>query len=108
MPPLYYYCAISLNSLKHFLATGFPSFLDHLNFAHSDLPFDMAQGGESLDSARDLEPVEGLVEPFRISSFVLRIWLRLCRAVFFARDPSTSLLTCASGIAKKDSKFVGD
>ena len=69
MPPLYYYCAISLNSLKHFLATGFPSFLDHLNFAHSDLPFDMAQGGESLDSARDLEPVEGLVEPFRISSF---------------------------------------
>jgi len=31
------------------------------------LPFDVAQGGESLDSARDPEPVEGLVEPFRIS-----------------------------------------
>jgi len=30
------------------------------------LPFDVAQGGESLDSARDPEPVEGLIEPFRI------------------------------------------
>ncbi len=30
-----------------------------------NLPFDLAQGGESFDSAQDREPVERLVEPFR-------------------------------------------
>jgi hypothetical protein len=29
-----------------------------------DLPFDLAQGGESFDFAQDREPVERLVEPF--------------------------------------------
>jgi hypothetical protein len=33
----------------------------HLGFGHSILPFDAAQGGE-------------LVEPFRVSDFVLRIF----------------------------------
>ena len=33
---------------------------------HCDLPFDLAQGGESLDLAQDREPVERLVEPFGI------------------------------------------
>jgi hypothetical protein len=37
-----------------------------LNFGHCDLPFDLAHGGESFDSARDREPVERLVEPFGI------------------------------------------
>jgi hypothetical protein len=37
-----------------------PSSLDHLDFGHSILPFDLAQGGEPA-------------EPFRISDFVLRI-----------------------------------
>ena len=36
------------------------------NFGHCDLPFDLAQGGESFDSAQDREPVERLVEPFDI------------------------------------------
>ena len=36
------------------------------DFGHSDLPFDMAQGGESFDFAQDREPVEQLVEPFAI------------------------------------------
>ena len=40
-----------------------------LNFGHCDLPFDMAQGGESFDSAQDREPVERLVEPFVILLF---------------------------------------
>jgi hypothetical protein len=31
-----------------------------------DLPFDLAQGDESFDFAQDREPVERLVEPFRI------------------------------------------
>ena len=51
------------------------SCLDHLDFGHWNLPFDLAQGGEpfdsaqdreSFDSAQDREPVERLVEPFRI------------------------------------------
>jgi len=42
------------------------SCLDHLDFGHWDLPFDSAQGGESFDAAQDREPVERLVEPFRI------------------------------------------
>ena len=55
-----------------------------LNSCHSILPFDsfdlealdrLAQGGESFDNAQDREPVERLVEPFRISCFVLRICL---------------------------------
>ena len=37
---------------------------------HCDLPFDLAQGGESFDFAQDREPVERhvkrLVEPFDI------------------------------------------
>jgi hypothetical protein len=37
-----------------------------LNFGHCDLPFDLAQGGESFDFAQDREPVERLVEPFDI------------------------------------------
>jgi len=35
-----------------------------LNLGHCDLPFDLAQGGESFDSAQDRESVERLVEPF--------------------------------------------
>jgi hypothetical protein len=31
-----------------------------------DLPFDLAQGGESFDFAQDREPVERLVEPYVI------------------------------------------
>ena len=49
--------------------TGSNSRFDHLNLDHWILPFDMAQGGKSLDPARDPEPVEGLVEPFRIFNF---------------------------------------
>jgi hypothetical protein len=41
----------------------------HLNFGDSNLPFDWAQGGESFDFAQNREPVERLVEPFRISCF---------------------------------------
>ena len=37
-----------------------------LNFGYWNLPFDLAQGGESLDFAQDREPVERLVEPFVI------------------------------------------
>ena len=37
----------------------------HLNFDHSDLPFDVAQGGE-------------LVEPFRASNLGIRILSVLC------------------------------
>ena len=45
----------------------------HLDFGNSNLPFDLAQGGESFDAAQNREPVERLVEPFRISNLVLRI-----------------------------------
>ena len=38
----------------------------YLNFGHCNLPFDLAQGGESFDFAQDREPVERLVEPFDI------------------------------------------
>ena len=41
---------------------------EHYNFGDSNLPFDLAQGGESFDFAQDREPVERLVEPFRISA----------------------------------------
>ncbi len=37
-----------------------------------NLPFDLAQGGESFDFAQDREPVERLVEPFRISANFIR------------------------------------
>jgi hypothetical protein len=37
-----------------------------LNFGHWNIPFDLAQGGESFDFAQDREPVERLVEPFGI------------------------------------------
>jgi hypothetical protein len=43
------------------------------NFGNSNLPFDLAQGGESFDSAQDREPAERLVEPFRISTRLLRL-----------------------------------
>ena len=33
---------------------------------YCDLPFDLAQSGESFDSAQDREPVERLVETFGI------------------------------------------
>jgi hypothetical protein len=39
---------------------------EHWSLGILDLPFDLAQGGESFDSAQDREPVERLVEPFRI------------------------------------------
>jgi hypothetical protein len=39
--------------LPYYSSSGFVSF-GHLNFGHSSLPFDLAQGGE-------------LVEPFRVS-----------------------------------------
>ena len=38
---------------------------EHLKIMILDLPFDLAQGGESFDSAQDRELVERLVEPFR-------------------------------------------
>jgi hypothetical protein len=44
----------------------------HLYLGYHGLPFDFAQGGESFDAAQDREPVERLVEPFRVSSFVFR------------------------------------
>jgi hypothetical protein len=34
-----------------------------------DLPFDLAQGGESFDSAQDREPVERLVETISCLGF---------------------------------------
>jgi hypothetical protein len=48
--------------------------LGYLNFGDSNLPFDLAQGGESFDFAQDREPVERLVEPFRISSFGIPVY----------------------------------
>jgi hypothetical protein len=45
---------------------------EHWKIRILDLPFDLAQGGESFDSAQDREPVERLVEPFRISCFGFR------------------------------------
>jgi len=44
-----------------------------------NLPFNLAQGGESFDSAQDREPVERLVEPFRISILGFRIFSTLGR-----------------------------
>jgi hypothetical protein len=43
------------------------------------LPFDLAQGGESFDSAQDREPVERLVEPFEICFLVLGILMIFIR-----------------------------
>jgi hypothetical protein len=43
------------------------------NFGNWNLPFDLTQGGESFDSAQDREPAERLVEPFRISTRLLRL-----------------------------------
>ena len=45
------------------------------NFGHCDLPFDLAQGGESFDIAQDREPVERLVEPFDICILRFGIFL---------------------------------
>jgi len=45
-----------------------------LNFGHCDLPFDLAQGGESFDSAQDREPVERLVEPFGFCDLLFEIF----------------------------------
>jgi hypothetical protein len=41
--------------------------ISHISHHYFDLPFDLAQGGESFDFAQDREPVERLVEPFRAS-----------------------------------------
>ena len=46
-------------------------FVWNLEFGYRDLPFDLAQGGESFDSAQDREPVERLVEPSVIYYLVL-------------------------------------
>jgi len=46
-----------------------------LNFGYWNLPFDMAQGGESFDFAQDREPVERLVEPFDIWDLLFGILL---------------------------------
>jgi hypothetical protein len=44
----------------------------HLDFCHSILPFDFAQGGESFGITQDRELVERQVEPFRASDFEFR------------------------------------
>jgi len=44
-----------------------------LNFGHCDLPFDLAQGGESSNFAQDRE----LVEPFGICVLLFEIFLLL-------------------------------
>jgi hypothetical protein len=49
------------------------SYFGHLDFGHSILPFDFAQGGESFGITQDRELVERQVEPFRDSSFGFRI-----------------------------------
>ncbi len=46
-----------------------------LNFGLCDFPFDLAQGGESFDSAQDREPVERLVEPFDICVLLFEFFL---------------------------------
>jgi hypothetical protein len=46
----------------------------HWDLANLNLPFDLAQGGESFDSAQDRESAERLGEPFRISIFGFRIF----------------------------------
>jgi hypothetical protein len=46
-----------------------------LNFGLCYLPFDLAQGGESFDSAQDREPVERLVEPFDICVLLFEFFL---------------------------------
>ena len=43
------------------------------NFGYCDLPFDMAQGGESFDVAQDREHVERLAEPFEICDLLFVI-----------------------------------
>jgi hypothetical protein len=45
-----------------------------LNFDHCDLPFDLAQGGESFDFAQDREPAERLVEPFGVCDLLFGIF----------------------------------
>jgi hypothetical protein len=40
---------------------------------HCDLPFDLAQVGESFDFSQDREPVERLVEPFGICDLLFEI-----------------------------------
>jgi hypothetical protein len=45
-----------------------------------DLPFDVAQGGESFGFAQDREPVERLVEPFDIWCLlfgICKVWCLL-------------------------------
>ena len=50
------------------------AFAEAINFGHLELPFDVTQGGESFDVAQDPEVLEGPVEPFRASDFVLPVW----------------------------------
>ena len=55
----------------------------HLDFGNLNLPFDLAQGGESFDFAQDREPVERpverLVEPFRAWDLEFRILPFYCQ-----------------------------
>jgi hypothetical protein len=51
-----------------------PNMFGSLKFRIWILPFDLAQGGESFDTAQDREPVERLVEPFVICLLVLGIF----------------------------------
>jgi len=43
---------------------------------HCDLPFDLAQGGESFDFAQDRQPVERLVDPFGVWYLLFEIFNR--------------------------------
>ena len=54
----------------------------------SILSFDWAQDGEPFDAAHGREPAERLVEPFRVSDFVLRN-SGLSVLEFFAYDSET-------------------
>jgi hypothetical protein len=53
---------------------------------HWNLPFDLAQGGESFDFAQDREPVERLVEPFEIWFLVLGIFMVFTKQVIFVKS----------------------
>ena len=46
----------------------FSTFLDDLNFGYSNLPFDLAQGGELVEPFR-ISGLSGTIEPFGIPVF---------------------------------------
>ena len=58
-----------------------------LKLGHCDLPFDLAQDGESFDFAQDREPVERLVEPFGICVLLFEIFY------YWNLKPDTYLFT---------------